>query len=135
MLFSDIEGSTVLLHRLGDRWGDVLAGHRRIVRAAIAAADGTETGTEGDSFFVVFGSAHDGVRAGLEAQRELQRQAWPDDVRLRVRMGLHTGEPQWQGEGSSVRTCTGPRASARPPMAARSCSPPPPAGSPETCPG
>ena len=58
MLFTDIEGSTVLLRRLGPRWGEALTAHREIVRAAIAESRGEEMGTEGDSFFVVFASAH-----------------------------------------------------------------------------
>ncbi|MEP6650983.1 MAG: adenylate/guanylate cyclase domain-containing protein, partial [Lapillicoccus sp.] len=72
MLFSDIEGSTALLHRLGDRWAEALSGHRAIMRSAISAFGGTEVGTEGDSFFVVFGSARDAVKASLAAQRGLQ---------------------------------------------------------------
>jgi len=61
MLFTDIEGSTVLLRRLGPRWREALTAHREIVRAAIAESRGEEMGTEGDSFFVVFASAHDAV--------------------------------------------------------------------------
>jgi len=61
MLFTDIEGSTVLLRRLGPQWGEALTAHREIVRAAIAESRGEEMGTEGDSFFVVFASAHDAV--------------------------------------------------------------------------
>jgi predicted ATPase/class 3 adenylate cyclase len=92
-LFSDIEGSTRLLERLGTAaYSRVLDRHQRIVRAAIAAADGTEIGTEGDSFFVVFRSAPSAVRAAVEAQRGLSQEAWPEGVELRVRMGLHTGE-------------------------------------------
>jgi predicted ATPase/class 3 adenylate cyclase len=99
MLFTDIEGSTVLLRRLGSRWGDALTAHREIVRAAIAESRGEEMGTEGDSFFVVFASAHDAVRAAVTAQRGLQAHEWPGGEALRVRMGLHTGEPERHGEG------------------------------------
>ena len=99
MLFTDIEGSTVLLRRLGPQWGEALTAHREIVRAAIAESRGEEMGTEGDSFFVVFASAHDAVRAAVAAQRGLQAYEWPDGEALRVRMGLHTGEPERHGEG------------------------------------
>jgi predicted ATPase/class 3 adenylate cyclase len=93
LLFSDIEGSTVLLRRLGSRWGEALSAQRAILRAAFAAYNGTEMGTEGDSFFVVFGSARDGVGAAIAGQRGLREHKWPDGVELRVRMGIHTGEP------------------------------------------
>lgn len=93
MLFSDIEGSTLLLRRLGDRYLDALEDHRRILRAVWTAYGGTEIGTEGDSFFVVFGTAGEAVRAAVDGQRRLEEHRWPDDERLRVRMGIHTGTP------------------------------------------
>jgi class 3 adenylate cyclase len=62
MLFSDIDGSTALLRRLGDRYADALSAQRALLRAAFADCGGQEMGTEGDSFFVVFGSAADAVR-------------------------------------------------------------------------
>ena len=71
MLFSDIEGSTALLSGLGGVYCDALDVHRRVLRAAWANHRGAEMGTEGDSFFVVFESAADGVRAALDAQRGL----------------------------------------------------------------
>ena len=61
MLFSDIEGSTALLNRLGDQYGDALSGQRAVLRTAIAAWHGHEMGTEGDSFYVVFESAGNAV--------------------------------------------------------------------------
>ena len=93
MLFSDIEGSTALLGRLGDRYGEALAAQRAVMRAAISASGGHEMGTEGDSFFVVFGSAADAVACCVAAQRALAGHAWPGGVAVRVRMGLHSGEP------------------------------------------
>lgn len=99
LLFSDIEGSTVLLHRLGVDWGAALSAHRKILRAAFAHHAGTEMGTEGDSFFVVFRSAHDAIAAAVDGQRRLQTHSWPNGVDLRVRMGIHTGEPQRHDEG------------------------------------
>ena len=93
MLFSDIEGSTALLSRLGDRYGEALSAHRVIVRAAIAAWGGREISTEGDSFFVVFGSAADAVACALAAQQALAGHDWPGGDAVRVRVGLHSGEP------------------------------------------
>jgi predicted ATPase/class 3 adenylate cyclase len=92
-LFSDIQGSTRLLHEMGDGYADVLAQHRRVLRAAFAANNGVEIGTEGDSFFVAFGRASDAVAAAAEGQRGLE--GGP----VRVRMGLHTGEPMLTTEG------------------------------------
>jgi predicted ATPase/class 3 adenylate cyclase len=91
-LFTDIEGSTRLVQALGQRYGEVLADHCRIVRDAIAEAGGAEVSTEGDSFFAAFRSAPAAVAATIAAQRALADHTWPDGVELRVRMGLHTGE-------------------------------------------
>ena len=99
LLFSDVEGSTSMLTRLGTQWGEALSAQRAILRAAFAKYDGHEMGTEGDSFFVVFTSAQHAVLAAVEAQRGLARHEWPGDVQLRVRMGLHTGEPQRHEDG------------------------------------
>ena len=99
MLFSDIEGSTALLSRLGDRYGEALSDHRVLLRAAIRAWHGREMGTEGDSFFVVFESAADAVACALAAQRDLAGHDWPDGDAVRVRMGLHSGEPARHEDG------------------------------------
>ncbi len=97
-LFSDIEGSTRLEIDLGTgRYRDILERHRVLLRAAFAAHEGHEQGTEGDSFFVIFRSASDAVAAAAEAQRAMVRESWPDGVTVRVRMGLHTGEIQAAG--------------------------------------
>ena len=93
MLFTDIEGSTRLLKQLGKQYGELLADHRRLLREAFAAHDGHEIGTEGDSFFVTFARARDGVEAAIDGQRALAGHPWPDGVECRVRMGMHTGEP------------------------------------------
>jgi class 3 adenylate cyclase/DNA-binding CsgD family transcriptional regulator/tetratricopeptide (TPR) repeat protein len=97
LLFSDIEGSTRLLERLGDGYAAVLDEHRRIVRKALAAHGGHEVRTEGDAFFVAFERAGDAVGAAVAAQRGLAEYAWPTGVTLRVRMGVHTGEPRLVG--------------------------------------
>ena len=96
MLFSDIEGSTALLSRLGELYGEALSAQRALMRAAFAACRGREMGTEGDSFFVVFESAGDAVRCCLAAQRALAGHDWPGGMAVRVRMGLHSGEPAVQ---------------------------------------
>jgi YVTN family beta-propeller protein len=93
-LFTDIEGSTRLLRQLGDRYGDVLAEHRRILREAAAGHGGSEIDTQGDSFFFVFGRANAALAAAVVAQRGLAAHDWPDGVLVRVRMGLHTDEPE-----------------------------------------
>ena len=81
MLFSDIEGSTVLLSGLGDRYGEALSAQRALLRAAFSARGGREMGTEGDSFFVVFESAQDAVRSCVAAQRALSAHDWPTGPR------------------------------------------------------
>ena len=99
MLFSDIEGSTALLSRLGERYGEALSAQRALLRAAFRGCGGRELGTEGDSFFVVFESAADAVRCCVAAQRALAGHDWPDGVAVRVRMGLHSGEPTRHEDG------------------------------------
>src|ERR1022692_3107046 len=99
MLFSDIEGSTALLSRLGDRYGGALSAQRALLRDAIGACHGHELGTEGDSFFVAFESAGDAVRCCVAAQRALASHDWPDGLAGRVRMGLHSGEPARHEDG------------------------------------
>ncbi len=99
LLFTDIEGSTQLVHHLGERYIPVLTAHRDIIRAAMSARGGHEVDTQGDSFFFVFPLARDAVAAAIAAQRTLAAHAWPEDGIVRVRMGLHTGEPLRTGEG------------------------------------
>jgi predicted ATPase/class 3 adenylate cyclase len=99
-LFSDIEGSTRLLETLGsDAYTKVLERQAAIMRAAIEAHGGVEEGTEGDSFFVVFDSAVEAVKAAVEAQRALAAEAWPPGVDVNVRMGLHAGEASMSAAG------------------------------------
>ena len=90
--FSDIEGSTRLIQQLGERYPDVLLAHHTLLRNAVAAHSGNELRTEGDSFFIVFGSALDACSGAAEAQKALAQHAWPDGGQVRVRIGLHTGE-------------------------------------------
>ena len=99
LVFSDIEGSTRLLSRLGDRYAEVLDQHRALMRSAWSRWNGREMGTEGDSFFVVFASVGDAVRSTLEAQRAMRNRSWPSGEVVRVRIGLHTGTPLVHGDG------------------------------------
>jgi class 3 adenylate cyclase len=112
-VFTDIEDSTELLKRLGDAYTEVLTGHRRLVREAFAAAGGIEMDTQGDAFFFVFSRARDAVAAAVETQRSHAAAAWPGDETVRVRIGLHTGEPAIHDEGyvgldvvRAARICT-----------------------------
>ena len=98
-VFSDIEGSTVLLKRLGDRYGDVLSEHRRITRETFAEHGGVEIDSQGDAFFFAFARARDAATAAVAVQRAHAEHAWPDDAQVRIRMGLHTGEPAVGDEG------------------------------------
>src|SRR5438105_463292 len=90
--FSDIEGSTRLIQQLGERYPDVLLAHHTVLRQALAEHGGNELRTEGDSFFIVFGSALDACSGAAAAQQALQSHAWPEGGRVQVRIGLHTGE-------------------------------------------
>jgi class 3 adenylate cyclase/tetratricopeptide (TPR) repeat protein len=91
-LFSDIEGSTRLVKALRERYAQVLAEHRRLVRAAIASQAGREIDTQGDAFFVAFASAKQAVLCALEVQRALASHEWPSGASVRVRIGIHTGQ-------------------------------------------
>jgi predicted ATPase/class 3 adenylate cyclase len=98
-LFSDIEGSTRLVQSLGDAYGPFLLRQQALMRAAFEAGGGVEVGTEGDSFFVVFPSAVAAARAAADAQRAMAAESWPSTVgRVKVRIGLHTGEGTLGGD-------------------------------------
>jgi predicted ATPase/class 3 adenylate cyclase/DNA-binding CsgD family transcriptional regulator len=99
LLFTDIEGSTRLLTRLGERYADMLAEYRQLLRGVFEHWHGHEVDTQGDAFFVVFARAADAVSAAVEAQRALAAHVWPEGIEVRVRMGLHTGEPSLVTEG------------------------------------
>jgi predicted ATPase/class 3 adenylate cyclase len=93
-LFTDIEGSTTLLQHLGDhRYAEILTEHQRLLRDAFAKGSGHEVDTQGDAFLVAFPRARDALAAAVLAQQTLMKHQWPGGVSLRVRMGLHTGEP------------------------------------------
>ena len=92
-LFTDIEGSTRLLKQLGKEYEGVLADQQRILRAAAEAHDGREVDNQGDSHFFAFARANAALAAAVDAQRALSKHSWPEGCDVRVRMGLHTGEP------------------------------------------
>ncbi len=92
-LFTDVEGSTKLLHDLGDDYAEALHEHRRVLRAAVAAHEGIEVDTQGDAFFIAFARASDAVAAAADGQRALARGS------IKVRMGIHSGEPRLTEEG------------------------------------
>jgi predicted ATPase/class 3 adenylate cyclase len=99
-LFTDLEGSTKLLQQLGDsRYGELLTEYRRLLRQACVEQGGQEVDTQGDALFVVFRSARDAIAAAVAGQREITNHTWAEGVSLRVRMGLHTGEPVAGNDG------------------------------------
>ena len=114
--FTDIEGSTELMKSLGERYGEVLGRHRQIVRETFATANGVEIDMQGDAFFFAFKRARDAVGAAVEVQRTHAATEWPAAAVVRVRIGLHTGEPAVGEEGylgldvvRAARICTAAR--------------------------
>src|SRR3990170_1239718 len=91
-LFTDIEGSTKLLQRVGEEYRALLATHNHLLRQAIAIGGGVEVQTEGDGLFAVFPTAMGAIGAVVQAQRAISVQPWPKGEVVRVRMGIHTGE-------------------------------------------
>lgn len=99
LLFTDIEGSTRLLQQVGQRYEGILTECRQLLRAAFGRWNGYEVDTQGDAFFVAFARATDAVCAAVGMQRALAAHPWPEGAIVRVRIGLHTGEPQRSAEG------------------------------------
>ena len=118
-VFSDIEGSTRLVKTLRERYPQVLAEHRRLVRAALAAHGGHEVDSQGDAFFAAFADAKQAVRCALEIQRALAAHRWTGGAQVRVRIGIHTGQAVPAGGPTRAWRCTGRRGSAPPPAGAR----------------
>jgi class 3 adenylate cyclase len=92
-LLADIEDSTGLVRSLGDRYGGLLADIRRLLRTAIRSSGGREVDARADEMFAVFEHARSALDAALGVQRKVLAKTWPDDIRVRIRIGLHTGEP------------------------------------------
>ncbi len=99
LLFADIEGSTRLLHTLGERFAPMRRRMRELVRASATAHGGHEVDWAGDGAFLAFSRASEAVAAAAEIQQALAREPWPPEGALRVRTGLHTGEPELGEEG------------------------------------
>jgi class 3 adenylate cyclase len=99
LLFSDIEGSTRLVIRLRDRYVDLLSQHHQLLRAAFEEHGGREIGTQGDAFVVAFSRAKEAVAAAVASQRALADHEWPEGAQVKVRIGIHTGEPSLGEEG------------------------------------
>jgi DNA-binding NarL/FixJ family response regulator/class 3 adenylate cyclase len=93
LLFTDVEDSTRLVAELGDGYSGVMADHRRLIREAVERAGGREIDCRADEFFIAFASTRDALDAAVGAQRALARHDWPTAAPVRVRMGIHTGEP------------------------------------------
>src|SRR5258705_1185272 len=99
LLMSDIEGSTLLLRKLGDRYGALLNDVRAILRAAVSGSGGHEIDTRADEFFAVFERAGGAVEAAVAVQRELAAPEWPYRLGGRIRIGVHPGPPTFTGTG------------------------------------
>jgi predicted ATPase/class 3 adenylate cyclase len=99
LVFADVEGSTRLLSELGERFGPARARMRELVREAAGAHGGTEVDWAGDGVFLAFGRAHDAIAAAAQIQVSLSVERWPDDAVHRLRIGVHTGEPDLEHEG------------------------------------
>jgi class 3 adenylate cyclase len=98
-LFTDIEGSTLLVRELGDHYRDALDDHRRLLREVFSRHEGYEVDTQGDAFFVAFHRAQDAACAAHDAQIALTEHTWPSRHDLRVRIGIHTCEATPTAEG------------------------------------
>jgi class 3 adenylate cyclase len=98
-LFTDIEGSTRLLRQLGEDYGPLVSQHRRVLRETATEAGGSEIDAQGDAFFFGFTRARDAAAGALATQRRLAAESWPGNADVKVRMGLHTGEPTLGDEG------------------------------------
>jgi class 3 adenylate cyclase len=116
LLMTDIEGSSALLHRLGDGYGELLNDIRGLLREAVSRAGGREIDARADEFFAVFERAVDAVVAAVSVQRALGIRAWPNDSAVRVRIGIHTGRPTLTDVGyiglavhTAARVCSAAR--------------------------
>ena len=92
-LLIDIEGSTTLLARLEDRYASLIAAVRRAMRTAVRKAGGREVDARGDDLFAVFERAPAALEAALSIQRAMNAGPWPEEIDVRVRIGVHSGRP------------------------------------------
>jgi class 3 adenylate cyclase len=93
MLMTDVEGSTALVHRLGDRYAELINDVRTILNDAAVRAHGDVVEARADDFFAVFEVPRSAVETAIAIQRELRVRAWVDDLQVRVRIGIHSGYP------------------------------------------
>jgi class 3 adenylate cyclase len=93
LLMSDIEASTILLRKLGDRYGALLNDVRELLRTAVWRAGGREIDARADEFFAVFERPGAAIETAVAVQRELGTRTWPDGLEVRVRLGIHSGRP------------------------------------------
>jgi class 3 adenylate cyclase len=98
LMFTDIDGSTRLVQKLGDEYGAVLKEQRLLLRQAVTARGGHEVDCRADELFAVFQRARDAAGAAAAAQQAIGAHAWPEGVAISVRIGLHTGEPAVDGD-------------------------------------
>jgi DNA-binding NarL/FixJ family response regulator/class 3 adenylate cyclase len=98
LVFTDVEGSTLLVQQLGDGYAQVLADHRLLLRDAVASGEGHVVDHRGDEFFIVFGDARRAADSIVALQRAFAEHDWPDSIEVRVRVGMHTGEPAVRDE-------------------------------------
>ena len=96
LVFTDVEGSTHLVRQLGDAYAQLLGDHRRLLREAVEQAHGHVVDHRGDEFFVVFDDPCRAAEAITAAQQAFATHSWPEGVELRVRVGLHTGQPTFR---------------------------------------
>ncbi len=99
LFFADVEGSTRLLHALGEAYGPLRARARELVRAVASTYRGHEVDWAGDGVFLVFERARDAVAAAADLQRALESEPWLPENAIRMRIGIHTGEPELGDEG------------------------------------
>src|SRR5215467_11886933 len=123
MLHTDVEESTLLTVHLGDRYPEVLASHRTVVRAAFALLEGHEVDTQGDSFFVVFARATQAIAAAVEIQRALAAEACPKGGAVRCESAFTRENRSGRRKDTRGWMSSAARASRRPGMVARSSCP------------
>jgi len=98
LLFTDVEGSTQLQHRLGESYQEVVAEHRRLLEAVFFEHGGVVVDRQTESLFVAFPRARHAVEAAAAAQQALARHEWPDRAQVKVRIGIHSGDPELSGD-------------------------------------
>jgi class 3 adenylate cyclase len=94
LLFTDVEGSTGLLHQLGDGYGELLDGVRAVIEGAAAERSGHIVETRADELFAAFEHPASAIDAAIAMQRTLRETSWPDELDVRVRVGIHSGYPK-----------------------------------------